>query len=443
MPQRQQEEIALSGYERLLQTIENKTAIIGVLGLGYIGLPTALFYRRAGFSIHGIDTNEDLVRELKTGKIRMKEDGLEQMAEEYLSSIRLFTSYADIDEIDVFVLCLPSPIDESGKPVIRYLENSIEDIAKRVKKEILVLIESTIPVGTTERLSDLFGKVSGKKLDKDFWFAHCSERVLPGKVVQEMDSNHRLAGGVSESSSTLAIAFLNTIFDSSLIHATKSRTSETAKLAENAFRDVNIAFANELARLCTSLSIDVMEVISLANLHPRVDILNPGLGVGGYCLPKDGWILVESARGMGGDGILIPTARQVNDSMPAHVSKRIREVVLDKSLRPSIGILGLSFKPNVSDTRNSPALALIKLLESSGLEVIVYDPIVDERHGEKKVDSIDDVLSSCDVLVLGSAHQILKEELRGLDLTKKVLVDPHGTMTDIKAHVGKYIGLSV
>ena len=411
--------------------------------MGYIGLPTALFYRRAGFSIHGIDTNEDLVSELRAGKIRMKEDGLEQMANEYLSSIKLSTSYEEIDEIDVFVLCVPSPIDESGKPVIKYLENSIEDIAQKVKKEVLVLVESTIPVGTTEKLSDLFGKISGKKLDEDFWFAHCPERVLPGKVVQEMDSNHRLAGGVSETSSALAVAFLNTVFDSSLIHATSSRTSETAKLAENAFRDVNIAYANELAKICTPLSIDVMEVISLANLHPRVDILNPGLGVGGYCLPKDGWILVESARRLGGDGKLIPTARQVNDSMPAHVSKRIREAVLDLSLKPSIGVLGLSFKPNVSDTRNSPALDLIKLLGSSGLEVIVYDPIVEEQHGHRKVDSIEDVLSSCDVLVLGSAHEILKDELRKLELAKKVFVDPHGTMTDMKTHVKKYIGLSV
>jgi UDP-N-acetyl-D-mannosaminuronic acid dehydrogenase len=186
-----------------------------------------------------------------------------------------------------------------------------------------------------------------------------------------------------------------------------------------------------------------MEVISLANLHPRVDILNPGLGVGGYCLHKDGWILVESARGLGGDGILIPAARQVNDSMPAHVSKRIRDIVRDQSLKQSVGVLGLSFKPDVSDTRNSPALDLIELLRASGLEVIVYDPIVYEEHGDRKVDSVKEILSSCDVLVLGSAHQILIDELRKTNLTGKVFVDPHGTMTEIKEKVEKYIGLSV
>jgi len=414
-----------------------------VLGLGYIGLPTALFYRRAGYAIHGIDTNEELVSELRDGKIRMKEEGLEQIAQKHLSSISLSSSYEDIGDIDVFVLCLPSPIDERGKPVIRYLENSVSSIASRIKKDCLVLVESTVPVGTTEKLGELYGRVSGKKLDKDYWFAHCPERVLPGKVVQEMDMNHRLAGGITERSTNLAVAFLNTVFDSSLIHATNARTSETAKLAENAFRDVNIAYANELARLCTSLKIDVMEVIELANLHPRVDILNPGLGVGGYCLPKDGWILVESVREFGGDGVLIPAARQVNDGMPAHVSKRIRDVVLDLSLRSSIGVLGLSFKPDVSDTRNSPSLDLIKLLGSTGMEVIVYDPMIDEKYGDRKAESIDDVLASCDVLVLGAAHQVLKDELRGTDLSNKVFVDPHGTMTDMRTKVLKYIGLSI
>lgn len=373
----------------------------------------------------------------------MKEEGLEKIAEKYLSEIKVGTSYEGISEIDVFVLCLPSPIDEEGKPVVRYLENSVRDIANRVKKECLLLVESTVPVGTTEKLAEIFRDVNGKKLDHDFWFAHCPERVLPGKVVEEMNSNHRLAGGVTNASTELAVAFLNTVFHAELIHATRSRISETAKLAENAFRDANIAYANELAKFCTVLEIDVTEVIQLANLHPRVDILNPGLGVGGYCLPKDGWILVESVRPFGEEGILIPAARQVNDSMPAHVSKRIRETVLDMSLRPTIGILGLSFKPDVSDTRNSPALDLIKLLGFTGMEVVVYDPMVFEKHGDKKVESLEEVLASCDVLVLGAAHQILKKELQNKDLSQKVFVDPHGTMIDIATQVRKYIGLSV
>ncbi|MFX0106889.1 MAG: nucleotide sugar dehydrogenase [Candidatus Hodarchaeota archaeon] len=433
----------MSGYSKLLKKIENKEANVTIVGLGYIGLPTALFFRRSGLNIHGIDTNAELVAELRGGRIRMKEDGLEQIAEEHLPSISLDTTYDNIQNSEIFVLCLPSPIDEDGKPVTRYLENSTTDIAEKAKKENLILVESTVPVGTTERLADLYAEKSGKKLDKDFWFAHCPERVLPGQVVQEMDTNHRLVGGVSQDSTTLATAFLTTIFNSDLIHPTSSRTSETAKLAENAFRDVGIAYANELARLCTAMSIDVMEVIKLANLHPRVDILRPGLGVGGYCLPKDGWILVESARGFGADGSLIPTARQVNDSMPAHVSKRIRDAVLNLSLKPSVGVLGVSFKPTVSDTRNSPSLDLIKLLGSTGLETIVYDPLIEHNFGDRQVGSLEDILHSCEILVLGAAHKILIDELTAHDLSEKVFVDPQGDATHLKDKVRLYVGLSI
>ena len=436
-------QIQLSGHRKLLSKIENKEAKATIVGLGYIGLPTALFYKRSGLAITGIDTNEELVAELRTGKIRVKEDGLQQIADRHLSDISLDTSYDNITDSDVFVLCLPSPIDENNKPVTRYLENSVVEIASRATGDCLVIVESTVPVGTTERLSTLFKEKSGKTPDENFWFGHCPERVIPGHIVKEMDTMHRLAGGVSELSTALATAFLKTVFNPELIHPTKARVSETAKLAENAFRDVGIAYANELAKLCTALSIDVREVIDLANLHPRVDILNPSLGVGGYCLPKDGWILVESVRPLNIEGILIPAARQVNDSMPAHVSKIIRDLVLDHSLKSTVGILGVGFKPNVSDTRNSPSLELINLLWSTGIEVVVYDPLVAHKVGDRKVDSIDDVLQSCDILVLGSAHDLLLKELQQKDLSKKVFVDPPGFAQNLKKRVKKYVGLSV
>ncbi|MHA1937755.1 MAG: nucleotide sugar dehydrogenase [Candidatus Thorarchaeota archaeon] len=433
----------MSGHKKLLTRIENKEAKATIVGLGYIGLPTALIYKRSGLAITGIDTNEELVAELRDGKIRMKENGIEKLAEKHLSDITLDASYDSITDSDVFVLCLPSPIDENGKPVTRYLENSVTDIGSRVTGDCLVIVESTVPVGTTERLSSLFAESNGKTPDKDFWFAHCPERVFPGQIVLEMDTNHRLAGGVSELSTSLAVAFLKTVFNPELIHPTGARVSETAKLAENAFRDVGIAYANELAKVCTSLSIDVREVIELANLHPRVDILNPSLGVGGYCLPKDGWILVESVRQFDGDGVLIPAARQVNDSMPAHVSKRIRDMVLDLSLRSTVGILGVSFKPNVSDTRNSPSLELIKLLWSTGMEVIVYDPLVEQKVGDRKVDSIEEILQSCDIMVLGAAHDVLLKELHEMDLSEMVFVDPPGVAQNLEKQVRRYVGLSI
>ncbi|MFX1332357.1 MAG: nucleotide sugar dehydrogenase [Promethearchaeota archaeon] len=433
----------MSGHKKLLSKIESKEAKVTIVGLGYIGLPTALFYKKNGLAITGIDTNEELVTELRAGKIRMKEDGLQQIADKHLSDVVLDTSYDNIADTDVFVLCLPSPIDENNKPVTRYLENSVADIASKVTGDCLVIVESTVPVGTTERLSRLFAETSGKVLDEDLWFAHCPERVFPGQVIEEMDTNHRLAGGISDLSTSLAVAFLKTVFRPELIHPTNVRVSEAAKLAENAFRDVGIAYANELAKLCTALSIDVREVIELANLHPRVDILNPSLGVGGYCLPKDGWILVESVRSLNGEGVLIPAARQVNDSMPAHVSKRIRDLVLDLSLKSTVGILGVSFKPNVSDTRNSPSLDLINLLWSTGIEVVVYDPLVEQKVGDRKVDSIDEVLQSCDIIVLGAAHDLLLKELEEKDLSGIVLVDPPGVALEFESRVRKYVGLSI
>jgi len=387
---------------------------------------------------------QSLIDGLKKGVIPIHEEGLGDIAKDHLSKIQLASSYDTVGESDVFVLCLPSPIDESGKPVIRYLEHAVKDIAKVSKKRCLILVESTVPVGTTERLAQLFAKESGLKPDTDFWVAHCPERVLPGKVVEEMDTNHRLAGGISEASTELAVVFLSQIFKADLVHPTSSASvSEAAKLSENAYRDTNIAYANELAKLCTTLAIDVSEVIKLANLHPRVDILNPGLGVGGYCFPKDGWILVESAREKGGSAELIPAARHVNDSMPGHVAKRIGEEVLDCTGKATVGLLGLAYKENVSDTRNSPTVELLQVLTSTDVDVIVYDPLVDESFGAKQVDSMEDLLEISDIVVLCVGHDEILKELETRDLAEKVFVDPRNLLPKMRSKVKKYVGLSV
>ncbi len=433
----------MTRYDELLTSIRNKEANVSIIGMGYIGLPTALFYAMRGLKVRGIDTNHSLIDGLKRGIIPIHEEGLEDIAKEHLSKIQLVTSYDELSESDVFVLCLPSPVDESGKPVIRYLEQAVKDITKVTNEGGLFLVESTVPVGTTEILANLFAKESGLKQDVDFWFAHCPERVLPGKVVEEMDTNHRLAGGTSKESTELAAVFLSQIFNPDLVHSTSASVSEAAKLAENAFRDTNIAFANELAKLCTTMEIDVSEVIRLANLHPRVKILSPGLGVGGYCLPKDGWILVESARAKGGSAELIPAARHVNDSMPLHVSKRIRKEVLDCTDKATVGLLGISFKENVSDTRNSPTVELLQSLTSTDVSVIVYDPLADESFGAKQAKSLDELLDASDIVVLCVGHDLIVKDLKNRDLKEKVFVDPRNLMPIMKTKVKKYVGLSV
>ena len=432
----------MTRYDDILDKIKRKEAKVAVIGLGYIGLPTALFYAMRGMEVRGVDTNTTLVDELRKGRISIHEEGLSEIALEYLPKITLQATFDGVEDSDVCVLCLPSPVDENGKTVIKYLEDAVKDIAKRMKTGCLVLNESTVPVGTTQSLFELFSRKS-KLDDKEFWFAHCPERVLPGKVVEEMDTNHRLAGGISEEATTLAVAFLQSIFKPELIHPTNSRVSEAAKLAENAFRDVNIGYANELAKICTSLSIDVTEVIKLANLHPRVSILNPGLGVGGYCIPKDGLILLESARAKGGDAELIPAARHVNDSMPAHVSERIVGEVLSRKETAEVGLLGLAFKENVSDTRNSPSVELLKLLISSLQDVMVYDPLVAESFGAKKADDIDDLLKSSKIIVMCVGHDQILNELKSKDLSEKVFYDPRNIIPELKSKVEKYVGLSV
>lgn len=438
----QSEASSMSRYEDLLNKIERKDVRVAVIGLGYIGLPTAIFYVMRGIDVLGIDTNSELVDILKKGKVPIHEEGLGELASEYLSKIDLQTTYDDVENADVCVLCLPTPIEKSGKPVTKFLENAVVDIAKRMKQGCLILNESTVPVGTTQSLFKLFIKESNLD-DKEIWFAHCPERVLPGKVVEEMDTNHRLAGGTSENATTLAVAFLKSVFKPELIHPTSSGVSEAAKLAENAFRDVNISYANELAKLCTHMSIDVSEVIKLANLHPRVSILNPGLGVGGYCLPKDGWILVESAKAKGGQAELIPAARHVNDSMPTHVAVRIKDEVMTRKETTKVGLLGLAFKENVSDTRNSPTVELLKSLTSADIDVIVYDPLVADSFGARRAKDMDDFLKSSDIVVMCVGHDQIRDELKSKDLTDKVFFDPRHLLPELKPGVKKYIGLSV
>ncbi|MGV9169910.1 MAG: nucleotide sugar dehydrogenase [Promethearchaeia archaeon] len=431
-------------YEEFLSKIKRKEAKICVIGMGYIGLPTALFYARAGLDVQGIDTNEDLVAELGEGKIRMKEEGLDDLADEYLDSTSVTTSYDSICDSDIYVLCLPSPIDQENRAVLKYLEDAVRELSHRIKKRCLILVESTVPVGATDKLALSFAEKSKMELDKDFWFVHSPERVLPGKVVKEMDTNHRLVGGVTNDSTMLGKAFLDTVFDPELVHPTTASVSETTKLAENAYRDVQIGFVNELAKLCTDMSIDVSDVIRLANLHPRVQMLKPGLGVGGYCIPKDGWILVDSARENDSEAKVIPAAREVNESMPAHVFTRIQEVVLeDSTTKRFIGLLGLSFKPNVSDTRNSPSVDLLRLLTSAGDKVVVYDPYVDRDFGAQKADSLDDVISQCEIIVLAVPHKVLVEDLQSHNLEGIILVDPWNKVPHLKDKVDRYLGLTI
>jgi UDP-N-acetyl-D-mannosaminuronic acid dehydrogenase len=421
-----------------------KKARVCVVGLGYIGFPTALFYAESGYQVVGIDLDENVIEDLRNGEIRINEKGLDEKASKYLSGIELFSEYKDLKNIDIYVLCLPSPIDVKYQPNLEYLESSLSTIASMTNTSTLIIIESTVPVGFTESQANLFAENSSSIHDKDFWFAHSPERVLPGSVVSEMEENQRLIGGVSQKATNLASAFLGSVFGPDKIQQTKSRISETSKLAENAYRDTCIAFANELARISTELEVDVRDVIRFANMHPRVDILEPGLGVGGYCFPKDGWILVNSTSKTKGLAELIPSARSVNDYMPQHTLRRLKKELGEEYLNiTSIGIVGISYKPNVNDTRMSPSLSLIDLLKAENIQVQGYDPFVSNSDSIRMTNNLDELVNSNDVVIFAVNHDGLESKLLSFDLSEKIIVDPTGALKEHKDKFRAYVGLTV
>ncbi len=433
----------MSSFRKFRDAIIQKKSKVCVVGLGYIGFPTALFYLRGGYHVEGIDLNKSLVENLRTGKLPMVEEGLTELARGYLPKLKIHSGYDELGETDIFVLCLPSPIDDNKRPITDYLESSLSSIAAIIRHPVLVIIESTVPVGFTERQAHRFSKIVSLTHDEEFWFVHSPERVLPGSVVCEMEENDRLVGGVTERATELGHLFLGSVFGENKIHRTRSKISETSKLAENAYRDTCIAFANELALLSTEIGIDVREVIHFANLHPRVDILEPGLGVGGYCFPKDGWILVNSTEGTKKLARLIPTARSVNDTMPSHVLHRIKTEMDSEYLAITrFAILGVSYKPNVSDTRMSPSLELISLLRRDGKELRLYDPLVRSNSDLKLSKELGDVVDSCDVIVFAVNHSWMKDALLKHDLSDKIVVDPTGSLQEERDRFRKYIGLT-
>ena len=353
-----------------------KLDTVSVIGLGYIGLPTAAMFASCGKNVIGVDVNKSAVDTITLGKIHIVEPGLDGLVSRAVSDGNL-RAVLSPEPADAFLIAVPTPFVQAQKdcngpvPDLSYIESAVRSIAKVLEKGNLVILESTSPVGTTEKVSEW---LAAQRADltfphthfdaSDVRVAYCPERVLPGQVIKELTSNDRVIGGLSTSCSEAAIE-LYSAFVTGELRATTSRTAEMAKLTENASRDVNIAFANELSVICDDLDIDVWELIAIANRHPRVNILQPGPGVGGHCIAVDPWFIVsktpEKAK-------LIRTAREINDSKPLWVIDRVAKVVnqLSNGADPIseenvvIACYGLSFKPNIDDLRESPALFITR-----------------------------------------------------------------------------------
>lgn len=365
---------------------------ICVLGLGYIGLPTASIFAVHGFWVVGVDINTNIVETIHNGNVHIREPGLDTMVTAATHSGHLIAQSSP-EPSDVFIIAVPTPITEEKHADINAVIAASESIVPVLRNGNLVILESTVPPGTTERIVIPILENSGLKAKEDFQIVHAPERVLPGRIMQELVQNDRILGGIDADSAERARELYKT-FVTGNIYLTDATTAEFSKLVENTYRDVNVALANEFARISEKLNINVWEVIELANRHPRVQVLQPGPGVGGHCIPIDPWFIYECFPG---EAHLIKQGRLNNDLMPAYVSKAILQMV-SEIRGPIVTILGLTYKANVDDTRESPSYEIVDLLKEAGCEVKVHDPYV---YPEK---TVDEAVSGSDCIVLLVDH---------------------------------------
>lgn len=399
---------------------------VSVIGLGYIGLPTATLIANHGIKVYGMDKVPHVVETINRGEIHIVEPGLAKLVQQAVSSGNL-TAGQEPHKADVFILAVPTPFKGEKQPDLSYVEAATREIAPYVEAENLIVLESTSPVGTTERVRDWLYDENPSLKGKHVYFSHCPERVLPGKIVEELPGNDRIIGGVDEESMQKTIAFYKQFVTGALL-ATDARTAELCKLTENSFRDVNIAFANELSVICDKLGIDVWELIRLANRHPRVNILQPGPGVGGHCIAVDPWFIVDSAPQ---EARLIRTARQVNDNKPAVVMGKVYDAVKHVE-RPTIACMGLSFKPDIDDLRESPALKIVEELAQRGIgDLLVVEPNIAAlpkslaAHPHVTLCGAEEALVKANIVLLLVDHTPFKHIDRTL-LGDKILIDTRG-----------------
>ena len=383
-----------------------------VIGLGYIGLPTAALLASNGYDVVGIDVSAHAVATINQGKIHIVEPDLDAYVRSGVAAGRL-SAFSDVQPADVYMICVPTPFNSGGhipQPNIDYVLSATASIAPLVKAGDLIILESTSPVGTTEQMQVVF--LESGVAEKDLHIAYCPERVLPGKIMTELVENDRVVGGITPEA-TRSVANFYRSFVRGEVLETDAKTAEMCKLTENSFRDVNIAFANELSLLCAKEGINVWNLIQLANRHPRVNILQPGTGVGGHCIAVDPWFIVArdeiNAR-------LIHTARKVNDHKTSWVTEQIKLAAADfnaqSGKKPRIACLGLSFKPDIDDLRESPALEVAQTLARQGYDVVAVEPNI-SSHDDFALLDLDCAISQCDVIaVLVKHREFLRADMR-------------------------------
>lgn len=376
-----------------------------VIGMGYIGLPTASIFASHGIHVTGMDINADIIDGLHAGKLHIFEPGLRGLVMDALSSGSLEIS-SEVRPADAFIIAVPTPFYEDKRADLRAVISAAESIVPHLRKGNLVILESTSPPRTTVDIVAPILEKSGLKSGIDFKLAYSPERVLPGRILRELVDNARVIGGIDRPSAEAGRDLYRKIVKGDII-LTDATTAEMIKLMENTSRDINIAIANEFSRLAQKFDVDIWEAIEIANLHPRVEILRPGVGVGGHCISVDPWFLVEAAPET---AQLIKTARGINDEQPAFVAGLIEEAA-DGLVGKKVAFLGLAFKPNVDDIRESPAVHLAHHLQTRGAVVDAYEPFKENAGltGIHQVTNLEDALQDADIIVLAVGHEQFKD----------------------------------
>lgn len=375
---------------------------IVVIGTGYVGLPLAIMLARSGYEVVGVDIEENVVNAINEGVLKLAEEDIRKIFQEPQVRKNLHGQRTPC-EADVFIISVPTPIDEKKRIAdLTQVVNGVESILPFLRRGNLVIIESTIPPLTCRQVVTPIIQRNGLKVGEDIFLCHCPERILPGEVFTEIVHNNRIIGGVDAKAAQMAKEIYASFVKGGL-YLTDDVTAEMAKLMENTYRDVNIALANEFAAVAEGLGVNIMEAIELANKHPRVDILKPGIGTGGHCIPIDPWFIKEidpvNSR-------LIQTARLINDEVPVKIAARIRQTLRDIK-NPRIVALGVTYKPNTYDVRNSPAQRIIDILRQDGYQVKAYDPLA----AGHQYTSIEEAAKGADCLVVLVEHQIIRDEL--------------------------------
>ena len=377
---------------------------ICVMGLGYIGLPTAALLANRNYQVYGVDVVQQTVDIINQGKIHIVEPELDTFVRSAVNSGNL---KADIKprEADIFIIAVPTPFHEGFVPNIDYIVSATKAIAPYVKEGNIVILESTSPVGTTDKVEEVL-KAEGIDTSEIF-IAHCPERVLPGQIMRELVENDRIVGGTTPEATDITVEFYKTFVDGDILK-TDAKTAEMAKLTENSYRDTNIAFANELSILCDKLDINVRELIKLANRHPRVNILQPGAGVGGHCIAVDPWFIVHKG---GDDAKMIRTAREVNTYKTEWAIEKIKNAALEfenkTGKKAKVACMGLAFKPDIDDLRESPALGITKRLIADGLNVLPVEPNI-ETYPEFDIYKYQEAIEKADIITFLVAHKEFK-----------------------------------